>query len=244
MAFLWAFSSSKRSKQMRFHSRGGASSAPRSAIRPTRSMQFSWTFSWRFFKIGVKRGSRSLIGGVIFVIPMTFTIAFIAPKIDPRTSGYSSPKYSYKKRPKWPIICSSPHCFMTTEMRAIKSAACCRTRADGVLSRQRMIPAICGKYGFTRAPREFTTVPKPLSMTVVSSEVCSWNAYTMPSMICSSRRESMSATPRLAITLSMVSITIFRYGSDASFKSSTILPMMSAPPTLFAISTVVSTNCR
>nr|GMD48072.1 hypothetical protein TorRG33x02_088080 [Ipomoea batatas] len=40
---------------------------------------------------GVNRGSKSLMGGVILVIPITFTIAFRAPRIDPRTSGYSSP---------------------------------------------------------------------------------------------------------------------------------------------------------
>mmetsp|Transcript_28314 Transcript_28314/g.85363 ORF Transcript_28314/g.85363 Transcript_28314/m.85363 type:complete len:245 (-) Transcript_28314:2397-3131(-) len=244
MAFFCALSSSSKSKQMRFHSRGGANSAPLSAMRPTRSMQFSCTFSCLFLRIGVSRGKRSLIGGVILVMPITLTMAFIAPRMEPKTSGYSSPRYSYKNNPKWPIICSSPHCFMTTAIRAMRSPACCRTLADGVLRRHLMIPAICGKYGFTREPSMLTTVPKPLSMTVVSSDVCSWKAYTMPSMICSSRRESMSATPRFAITLSIVSMTIFRYGSEASFKSSTIRPMMSAPPTLFAISTVVSTSCR
>jgi len=38
-------------------------------------MQFSRTFSCRFFRMGVSRGSRSLIGGVIFVMPITLTIA-------------------------------------------------------------------------------------------------------------------------------------------------------------------------
>ena len=51
--------------------------------------------SYLFFRIGVSLGRRSLIGGVIFVIPITLTIALSAPKIDPSTSGYSSPKYSY-----------------------------------------------------------------------------------------------------------------------------------------------------
>ncbi len=41
----------------------------------SRSMQFSRTFSCRFFRMGVSRGSRSLIGGVIFVMPITLTIA-------------------------------------------------------------------------------------------------------------------------------------------------------------------------
>ena len=29
------------------------------------------------------------MGGVIFVIPMTFTMALRAPRMEPRTSGYS-----------------------------------------------------------------------------------------------------------------------------------------------------------
>ena len=38
-----------------------------------------------FLRIGVSFGSRSLMGGVIFVMPITFTIAFNAPRIDPST---------------------------------------------------------------------------------------------------------------------------------------------------------------
>lgn len=41
-----------------------------SAMRPTRSIQFSCTFSCLFFRIGVRRGRRSLIGGVILCIPI------------------------------------------------------------------------------------------------------------------------------------------------------------------------------
>lgn len=36
-------------------------------------------------------------------IPITFTIAFNAPSMLPSTSGYSSPRYSYKTTPKCPI---------------------------------------------------------------------------------------------------------------------------------------------
>lgn len=36
-------------------------------------------------------------------VPITFTIAFRAPSMLPSTSGYSSPKYSYKTTPKCPI---------------------------------------------------------------------------------------------------------------------------------------------
>ena len=68
---------------------------PLSAILPTRSIQFSCTFSCLFFRMGVRRGNRSLMGGVILVIPMTFTMALRAPRIEPNTSGYSSPRYSY-----------------------------------------------------------------------------------------------------------------------------------------------------
>lgn len=41
MAFLWAFRSSSSSKQMRIHSLADTYSAPLSAMRPTRSIQFS-----------------------------------------------------------------------------------------------------------------------------------------------------------------------------------------------------------
>lgn len=73
-------------------------------------MQFSWTFSCLFFKMGVRRGSRSLMGGVIFVIPITFTMLLSAPNMLPRTSGYSSPRYSYSTTPRCPSSFSSSHC--------------------------------------------------------------------------------------------------------------------------------------
>jgi len=131
---------------------------------------------------------------------------------------------------------------MTTAIRDIRSAACWRTLADLLLSRHRMVPQICGRYGFTRFPSWFTIVPKPLSITT-SSVVCSWNAYRIPSISCSSRRESMSAAPRFPMIFSMVSITILRYCSFSSFRSSTTRLMISEAPTLLAISTVVSTSC-
>ena len=64
-ASLGALSSSSSSKQTRIHSLAGTPSAARSAMRPTRSTQVSWTRSWRFFRIGVRRGSRSRTGGCI-----------------------------------------------------------------------------------------------------------------------------------------------------------------------------------
>lgn len=46
--------------------------------------------------MGVSLGRRSLMGGVILVIPMTLTMALSAANMEPSTSGYSSPKYSYR----------------------------------------------------------------------------------------------------------------------------------------------------
>ena len=63
IAFLRAFNRSRSSKQMRIHSRGETNSAPRSAMRPTRSMQFSCTFSCLFLSTGVRRGKSSEMDG-------------------------------------------------------------------------------------------------------------------------------------------------------------------------------------
>jgi hypothetical protein len=109
----------------------------------TRSIQFSCTFSCRFLKIGVNRGRRSRIGGVILVIPITLIMARRAPKIEPNTSGYSSPRYSYKTTPRCPMSWSSPQAFITTAIRPIRSAACMRTEADLLLSLHLIVPAIC-----------------------------------------------------------------------------------------------------
>ena len=73
-------------------------------------MQFSWTFSWRFFRIGVSLGRRSLIGGVMRFIPITLTTLLSAPRMLPSTSGYSSPRYSYRTTPRCPSSFSSSHC--------------------------------------------------------------------------------------------------------------------------------------
>mmetsp|Transcript_13166 Transcript_13166/g.43975 ORF Transcript_13166/g.43975 Transcript_13166/m.43975 type:complete len:230 (+) Transcript_13166:859-1548(+) len=228
---------------MRIHSRAATNSAPRSAMRPTRSMQFSWTFSCRFFRMGVSRGKRSLMGGVILDMPMTLTMAFNAPRMLPKTSGYSSPKYSYKTTPKCPMSWSSPHVFITTAILEIRSAACMRTLAALLFKRHLIVPQIWGRYGLVRRPNAFTTTPNPESMASVSSEACSWKAYRMPSMSCSSRRSSISAAPKSCTTFSIVSMTMRRYGSDSSFKSSQMRWITSAAPTLLAISTVVSTTC-
>eukprot|EP00967_Tisochrysis_lutea_P122270 scaffold202191_cov28-Tisochrysis_lutea.AAC.2 len=74
--------------------------------------------------MGVSRGRRSLMGGVIFVMPITLTMALRAPRIEPRTSGYSSPKYSYRTTPRWPMSCSSLQVRITTAIREMRSAAC------------------------------------------------------------------------------------------------------------------------
>mmetsp|Transcript_27526 Transcript_27526/g.70083 ORF Transcript_27526/g.70083 Transcript_27526/m.70083 type:complete len:245 (-) Transcript_27526:2397-3131(-) len=244
MAFLCALSMSSSSKQMRIHSRAGTYDAPRSAMRPTRSMQFSCTFSCLFFRMGVRRGSSSLMGGVMRVMPITLTMPLSAPRIEPRTSGYSSPRYSYSTTPRWPSSCSSSHAFMTGAMRAMRSAACCLILADLLFSRHLMVPHTWGRYGLARLPSELTTVPKPLSMTCASSPTCSWNAYRMPSMSSSSSRASMSLLPRLLTTFSIVSITMRLYGSLSSLRSSTTRPTISLHPTLSASDTVVSTSAR
>lgn len=51
-------------------------------------------------------------------------------------------------------------------------------------------------------------------------------------------------TVSVKLTFSIVSMTIFLYCSFSSFRSSTILLIISDAPTLFANSTVVSTSCR
>mmetsp|Transcript_1821 Transcript_1821/g.4051 ORF Transcript_1821/g.4051 Transcript_1821/m.4051 type:complete len:231 (+) Transcript_1821:615-1307(+) len=145
IAFLCALSMSRSSKQMRIHSFADTNSAPRSAMRPTRSMQFSWTFSWRLRRMGVRRGSRSLMGGVILDMPTTLMIPFKPPRIEPRTSGYSSPRYSYSTTPRWFRSCSSPHRFMTAAMRPMRSAACWRTLALLLFSLHFSVPQIWGR---------------------------------------------------------------------------------------------------
>mmetsp|Transcript_21279 Transcript_21279/g.52408 ORF Transcript_21279/g.52408 Transcript_21279/m.52408 type:complete len:228 (-) Transcript_21279:2045-2728(-) len=142
IAFLCALSMSSSSKQIRIHSLADTNSAPRSAIRPTRSMQFSCTFSCLFLRMGVRRGSRSLIGGVILDMPTTLTMPLSPPRIDPSTSGYSSPRYSYSTTPKWLRSCSSPHLFMTAAIRPMRSAACWRTLALLLLRRHLSVPQI------------------------------------------------------------------------------------------------------
>ena len=47
------------------------------------------------------------MGGVIFVMPITFTMDLSAPRMLPSTSGYSSPKYSYSTTPRCPNSFSS-----------------------------------------------------------------------------------------------------------------------------------------
>ena len=105
--FLCAFRRSSKSKQILIHSLGDTCSGPRSAILPTRSIQFSYTFSCLFLRIGVNLGNKSLMGGLILFIPITLTIAFNPPKIEPNTSGYSSPKHSNNNCPNLPNLTSS-----------------------------------------------------------------------------------------------------------------------------------------
>ena len=55
---------------------------------------------------------------------------------------------------------------------------------------------------------------------------------------------SLPSLSQGTVTFSTQSMTIFLYCSLSSFKSSTRRLTISAPPTLLAISTVVSTSCR
>lgn len=145
MLRLCALSISNRSKQILIHSLGDTSSAPLSAIRPTNSMQFYCTFSFLFFKMGVNRGSRSLIGGVIFAMPTSITIFFNAPSMLPSTSGYYSRRHSLRLSPSLPSLASSPQIFIECAIFATRSAACCRIRMLLLLSRQWIVPTICTK---------------------------------------------------------------------------------------------------
>lgn len=70
-----------------------------------------------FLRMGVRRGRRSLMGGVILVMPMTFTMDLRADRMEPSTSGYSSPRYSYSTTPKCPSSFSSSHCCSSKTFR-------------------------------------------------------------------------------------------------------------------------------
>ena len=55
------------------------------------------------------------MGGVILVMPITFTMDFRAPRMLPSTSGYSSPRYSYSTTPRCPSsFSSSQACSQST----------------------------------------------------------------------------------------------------------------------------------
>ena len=140
------------------------------------------------------------------------------------------------------MSCSSSQIFITLAILLMRSAACCRTSALLLLSRHLMVPQIWGRYGLDLLPSDDTTVPNPVSMTLPSSAVCSWNAYRIPSMRSSSSLASTSAVPNFSMTFVIVSITMRLYGSDSSLRSSTTRPMISLAPTLSAISSVVSTS--
>jgi hypothetical protein len=51
-----------------------------------------------FLRMGVRRGSRSLMGGVMRVMPITFTMPFSAPRIEPSTSAQGEAKGQAKAR--------------------------------------------------------------------------------------------------------------------------------------------------
>ena len=173
--FLCAFSIYSKSKHILIHYLGETSSAPLSAILPTSSIQFSWTFSFLFFNIGVNLGNRSFIGGVILAIPISITILFNAPRILPNTSGYSSRRHSFKFKPNLPNLAYSPQIFIEWAILTTRSAACCLILILLWLSLQWIVPTICTKYGLALIPIALTIAPNPFRM-ILSSVFCSWKA--------------------------------------------------------------------
>ena len=99
------------------------------------------------------------------------------------------------------------HTFMTTAMRAMRSAACWRILALLLLRRHLMVPQIWGRYGLARIFRLLTTVPKPFSITLASSLTCTavdevqplqYNAIAKISVALSGwhNTEALEITPR------------------------------------------------
>ena len=75
-------------------------------------------------------------------------------------------------RPAAALHVAQKRTFMTTAMRAMRSAACWRILALLLLRRHLMVPQIWGRYGLARIFRLLTTVPKPFSITLASSLTC------------------------------------------------------------------------
>lgn len=63
-------------------------------------------------------------------MPTSITMFFNAPKILPRTYGYSSLKHSFKLSPSRPNLTYYPQAFMQLAILATKSAACCLILID------------------------------------------------------------------------------------------------------------------
>lgn len=129
------------------------------------------TFSCLFFRMGVRRGSRSLMGGVILVMPMTFTMALSAPKMLPSTSGYSSPRYSYSTTPRCPSSFSSLHvCSQQHSVRQTAQRKCPQSAADGQ-GRPYTMPCTSGLVSCIRECN-VCREPQPNSNEPVCSQVC------------------------------------------------------------------------
>lgn len=63
-------------------------------------------------------------------MPITLTIALSPPSMEPKTSGYSSPRLSYRLTPSLPSFYSSPHFSILNAILETRSAACYLTLAD------------------------------------------------------------------------------------------------------------------
>ena len=98
------------------------------------------------------RGSKSLTGGFICVMPTTLAIALSAVIILASASGNSSPSCSKRTTPKFDSSASSPHCLSTTASLVVRSAACWRVLAFLLLRRHRIVDTICMRYGLMRMP--------------------------------------------------------------------------------------------
>lgn len=83
--------------------------------------------------------------GFILFIPITLTMAFNPPRIDPNTSGYSSPRHSYNYYPNLPSLTSSWQFFIQIAILLIRSDAYYLTLGDLFYSLHWMTPDIYPK---------------------------------------------------------------------------------------------------
>jgi len=152
IALRGARSSSTSRNAIRIHSFSLTCRAPRSAIRPTRSIAASCTRSFWFRRMGVTAATSSPTGGCIASIPTTDTTPRSPTSTDASASGYSSPRHSNSTDPRCASISSSPHDRITGATSATSSATCARAADDLWSSRHLITAAIWCSYGRARRP--------------------------------------------------------------------------------------------